>query len=155
MGIDDVNDLIDSSKGSGVPIFKFANVGDGVRGVLLDASTQDQTKPGGEVVIDDRTGKPKRVVILTLQTHERDPEIEDDEGKRRVFLQGKGFYALVTALSEAGAQRLQVGATVGVLHDGLQPATKRGFSPAKCYTVKYSAPEGDAKQTPSAQDILG
>lgn len=138
MGFADANMLL---SGPRQPIAKFDKIGDKVTGTLVDAEVAPVTSPTGETQTD-KNGNPKQQIIYTLQTDERDPEIEDDDGKRRVFAKWAIQKAISTCLSDAGLARvgLQEGGMLTITHTGTTKASQRGYSDIKLYEASYSPP---------------
>jgi hypothetical protein len=138
MGFSDANMLL---SGPRQPIAKFDRIGDVVTGTLLDAEVAPVTSPTGETQVD-KNGNPKQQIIYTLQTDERDPEIEDDDGKRRVFAKWAIQRAISTCLAESGLAKvgLQEGGTLSIKFSGTQKASQRGYSDIKLYEASYTAP---------------
>lgn len=138
MGFSDANQLL---SGPRQPIAKFDRIGDVVTGTLLDAEVAPVTSPTGETQMD-KNGNPKQQIIYTLQTDERDPEIEDDDGKRRVFAKWAIQRAISTCLAESGLAKvgLQEGGTLSIKFSGTQKASQRGYSDIKLYEASYTAP---------------
>jgi hypothetical protein len=123
--------------GSGVPGFKFLSYGDTCRGIITEIKAGRQT--------DMKTGEPKfwpsgdpmYQVIVTVQTQERDPSIQDDDGKRRLFIKGRNLTDGVRdAVRNAGAKKLALGALISVTFTG-EGQAERGSQPPKLYTVEY------------------
>jgi len=139
MGFNDANELL---AGGGDPTIKFANLGDSVEGLLLDAEVVDQTTPQGDTVYDKKTGKVKKQIIYTLQTDLRDPAIEDDDGKRRVFAKWAIQQAITDALREAGLERvgLQANGRIKITHNATKKSDTRGFSDMKLFEAQYTPP---------------
>lgn len=138
MGFSDANQLL---SGPRQPIAKFDRIGDSVTGTLLDAEVAPVTSPTGETQVD-KNGNPKQQIIYTLQTDERDPEIEDDDGKRRVFAKWAIQRAISTCLAESGLAKvgLQEGGKLTIKFSGTQKASQRGYSDIKLYEASYTAP---------------
>lgn len=138
MGFSDANQLL---SGPRQPIAKFDSIGDIVTGTLLDAEVAPITSPTGEIQTD-KNGNPKQQIIYTLQTDERDPEIEDDDGKRRIFAKWAIQRAISTCLAESGLAKvgLQEGGTLSIKFSGTQKASQRGYSDIKLYEASYTAP---------------
>jgi hypothetical protein len=149
----DVNDLL--AGGQKVPGAKFDNVGDSVAGTIVSAEARQTTdiKTGAPEFWPQ--GDPKLQVVVTLQTDQRDPSIEDDDGQRRLFAKKPG--AMLSAIVEAlGGQRLEVGGRLAVKFTGTEPSSTAGFSPKKLYAAAYQPPAANqaadllANETPAA-----
>lgn len=148
MSSTDVNDFLLSG---GVPSAKFPAVGTTVKGTVVSSVVTQQTdftsnKPK---FYDD--GNPMMQVVITLQTDERDPAVDGDDGLRKIYVRGQMTAAVREALRNAGA-KLAVGGTLAVQYTGDKPAEKPGLNPAKVYRAQYAPP---AAGTEAANDLLG
>jgi hypothetical protein len=93
-------------------------------------------------------GNPAMMLVITLQTNERSPDIDDDDGQRRLYVNKPSgmFAAIKTAL---GKERFCVGGKLAVKFVKVGKPTQPGFSPPKEYAAKYSPPGiGDSRATP-------
>lgn len=124
--------------GSGAPTAKFPTPGTIVGGRITEPPKVEQQRDiqSGEQKFW-ANGDPMMQMVVTVQTDQRDPAIEDDDGKRRIFVKGQMKNAVADAVRQVGARGLEVGGTLHVryTHDGEQ--TKRGFSAPKQYAAKY------------------
>ena len=76
---------INEDLGGGSPSFKFAAIGDTVKGKVIGGEKrQDTDLQGTPKTWDD--GSPMLQLVVTLQTDERSNEIEDDDGRRRIYI---------------------------------------------------------------------
>lgn len=126
--------------GGGAPSAKFPTPGTSLSGRITERPTVEQQrdiKDGTPKFWSD--GNPMNQLVITLQTEQRDPALEEDDGRRRLFVKGQLKNAVADAVRTAGARGLEVGGilTVTYTHDG--QATQRGFSPPKQYTASYIA----------------
>ncbi|THA56232.1 hypothetical protein E6R62_12385 [Streptomyces sp. A1136] len=126
--------------GGGAPSAKFPTPGTSLTGRITERPTVEQQrdiKDGTPKFWSD--GNPMNQLVITVQTDQRDPSIEEDDGRRRLFVKGQLKNAVADAVRAAGARGLEVGGilTVTYTHDG--QATQRGFSPPKQYTAQYIA----------------
>lgn len=146
--LDSVNDLLLSGGGKTA---KFDNIGDTVKGTIISAETGQQTdiKTGAPKFYDD--GKPMPQIVVTLQTDLRDPDVDDDDGIRRLFVKGQMMAAVREALRQAQA-KLDIGGTLAVQYKEDEPPKQRSFNPKKIYVAQYRPP---APSTDSANDLLG
>jgi hypothetical protein len=127
----------------GSPSAKFDTAGTTVTGTITEEPVmQQQTTPEGKLKTWD-DGAPMNQLVVNLQTTQRDPEIEDDDGIRRLYIKRQMRTAVQTALREAGAKGLDVGGTLTVTytHDGER--TNPAFSPPKQYVAQYVKPTAD------------
>lgn len=126
--------------GGGAPTAKFPTPGTVVGGRIIEPPSIEQQR-------DIKTGEhktwsngdPMMQLVVTVQTDQRDPAIEDDDGKRRIFVKGVMKNAVADAVRVTGAKGLEVGGQLWVkyTHDGV--AKERGMSPPKQYDAKYTA----------------
>jgi hypothetical protein len=124
--------------GGGAPTAKFPTPGTVIGGRITEPPTLEQQrdiKSGEKKFWAD--GDPMMQLVVTVQTDLRDPALEDDDGKRRIFIKGQMKNAVSDAVRQAGARGLEVGGTLHVryTHDG--QAKERGMSPPKQYVAKY------------------
>lgn len=145
----DIDDFIHGSRGA--PSAKFPTVGTVVSGTIATKPevTQRRDIDGNMMTWDD--GNPRMQLVITLQTDERDPDVEDDEGLRRIFAPRPSnlLTAIADALKKSGA-RLEPGGLLAVKFTGEKPHEKRGYNAIKEYAAQYQPPAG-----PSADDLLG
>ncbi|ALF01433.1 hypothetical protein SEA_LILPHARAOH_55 [Mycobacterium phage LilPharaoh] len=138
------NDSYDFLGGGGVPSGKFVNHGDVVGGVIaVEPEQRQQTdyKTGDPLFWKD--GSPRMQLVVTLQTDLRDPEIDDDDGKRRLFVKGEMKKAVQKAVIAAGARGLDVGGELHVTYVG-DGEKKGNLDPPKLYSAVYKPPAAPA-----------
>ncbi|MFD7794366.1 hypothetical protein [Streptomyces sp. NPDC059759] len=135
--------------GGGAPTAKFPNPGTSVGGRITEKPTVEQQR---DISTSEpkfwSDGNPMMQLVVTVQTEERDPEIEDDDGRRRLFVKGQMKNAVADAVRAVGGRGLEVGGTLTVTysHDG--QAKQRGFNPPKQYTATYALAANVALHTP-------
>lgn len=137
------NDSYGFLGGTSTPSAKFPDKGAKVKGIITEEPTSSQqTTPEGKLKTWD-DGNPMLQLVVTLQTSERDPEIEEDDGLRRLFIKGQMRNAVGKAVKEAGAKGLDVGGSLEVIytHDGER--SNPAFSPPKQYVAVYGLPAAD------------
>ncbi|MFC8985147.1 hypothetical protein [Streptomyces sp. NPDC057115] len=136
--------------GGGAPTAKFPTPGTTVGGRITETPKVEQQRDiqSGEQKFWSN-GDPMMQLVVTVQTEQRDPAIEDDDGRRRIFVKGQMKNAVADAVRQAGAKGLEVGGTLHVryTHDGEQ--TKRGFSAPKQYAAKYVPAAVNELDTPA------
>jgi hypothetical protein len=81
-------------------------------------------------------GKPRQQIVVHLQTTSRDPEIEDDDGIRALYVRGNMLRAVREAVRKAGA-KLEVGGVLTVTYTSDGERKAAGFNPPKLYTAAY------------------
>lgn len=142
----DVNDFL---LAGGVPSAKFDNVGDLVKGTVVASEVTQQVDFATKKPKFYDDGNPMMQAVITLQTDQRDPSIEDDDGRRKVYVKGQMTQALRDALRAAGS-KVEIGGTLAVQFVD-QENTGKG-NPKKIYRAQYKpgAPSVDA-----TNDLLG
>lgn len=144
---DDPNDLL--MRGGGAPSAKFPHVGATVKGTVtaFESGQQRDFETGDPMYWPN--GDPKMQIIVTLQTGETDPDVENDTGERRIFAvtwakPGTLFDAIRNAVRASGASRLEIGGTMAVQFVDEEPASRKGLNPRKIYRAQYQPPAGKA-----------
>lgn len=133
-------EAMDFLMGGGVPSAKFETIGTVHKGrvISMEMSQVTDIKTGDLKTWPD--GNPQMQAIITLQTEEQDPEIEDDDGKRRVFARNNMRAAIRDAIkaSKLKGQSI-VGGVLAVKYvsDGKRAP---GQNPPKQYEAKFTAP---------------
>ncbi len=134
----DANEFLLSS---GVPSCTWPEIGTTYSGTVLDFRV-DQAK-------DYDTGKPKfwddgnpvKQLVVTIQTTERDPSKEGDDGVRALFCGGQLLKAVREAVRPHGG--IAVGGRIGVKFTSLgEPPVRNGkkLNAPKLFKVEYGAP---------------
>src|SRR5262245_30044715 len=142
------NDLI---MGGGSPSAKFPTVGTKIVGEVTatDTGQQRDYKSGELKTWPD--GNPMMQAIITLQTDDRDPDITDDDGRRRLFVSSRNMReAIKDAVTKANARVIEIGGKLAVQYTGDGEATGAG-NPPKLYVAQYKKPEAQAV---TADDLL-
>lgn len=155
MSYDDIDDLFGG--GGGPPTAKLSQPGDEVAGIIYKMERRNETDDEDNVIMDPRTGKPKPLLVLHLITKLRDPEIEGDDGTRRLWLKGNGLWAFQNAVREVGVGvKPRVGGVIREWVDSLKPNPNRNRKPIKQHGSKYWLPttetEAQAFAMASAKD---
>lgn len=127
--------------GGGAPAAKFETPGTTVRGKITDLQIRQQTDVRTREPLTWPSGDPKMQLLVTVQTGQRDPTIEDDDGERRIYVKGKRLTeATREAVRAVGAKGLEVGGTLAVTYVRDGTPAGPGISPPKEYKVTYSRP---------------
>lgn len=132
---DDVNDFLG---GSSAPVAKFPTVGTVIRGKVIKAEVQNETDFKTKQVRRYPDGNPIKMVVIILQTEERDATLEDDDGVRRVYARGGMVKAIRQAL---GKQKFLPGGTLAIKY--VADEDSGGAFPRKVYAAKYEPPIDD------------
>lgn len=134
--------------GSNAAGWKFADPGATHTGTIAEAPKAvqereyDKDNPGGGAPKFFPSGDPIMGVHVVLQTDERDASIEDDDGRRTFYCEGRYIKEAVrNAVRNAGANGLEVGGRLTVTFTHREdPMDKRS---RKFWQVEY-APAGNA-----------
>ncbi|MEU0397970.1 hypothetical protein ABZ208_35495 [Streptomyces sp. NPDC006208] len=124
--------------GGGAPSAAFPSIGTTVAGCITEKPTVEQQRDmstGDKKFWND--GNPMMQLVVTVQTEQRDPSVEDDDGRRRIFVKGAMKNAIADAVRTAGAKGLEIGGTLTVTFTHELPPKQRGWSPPKQYAAQY------------------
>lgn len=123
----------------GAPAAKFPEIGAVIAGkVLAQRKQQSKDFESGQLkTFED--GSPMMEIVFTLQTDVIDPEIEEDDGTRRLFARGQMLKAIGAALRKAHWSAPLVGGTLKVKYakDGDRVGRK---NPPKLYQAIFEPP---------------
>lgn len=160
----DTNDFL---LGGGGTSARFDNVGDSITGTVESTEVKQQTDIGSGAPLTWDDGSPRMQLVVRLKTAQRDPEVEDDDGVRALYVKGSKkagsrslHDAVASAVRAAGAKGLEVGGTLSVTFTGEEASATRGFNPRKLYAATYAVPDkaaatgeylGTAQQQPAQQ----
>ena len=134
---------------SGVPSAKFPSIGTTVKGTVTAAEvTQQRDFDSGQPKFWD-DGSPMQQIEITISTDERDPDIEDDDGTRKLYVKGQMLKALRSTLQAVGSKSIDPGDLIAVQYASDGEAKKRGFNPPKQYSVQVKKGAGPVA------DLLG
>lgn len=134
---------------SGSPSCRFTNIGDTHVGkiVTFEESQQKDIQTGAPKFWPD--GNPCQMLVITLATDERDAEIDDDDGQRRLYVnKPSGMFVAIKAA--VGKNKFAAGGTLAIKYVKNGKPKAAGFSPPKEYAAKYTPPNGvaDANAAP-------
>lgn len=95
-----------------------------------------------EPVNDPKTGQPtdRKQVRIELETTERDPDQQFDDGARTLYVKSYMRSAIGDALRRAGVKEPEVGGTLTVTFVRTEPADRPGLSPSKHFEAVYIPP---------------
>ena len=136
MSIDAVFDDLMSS-GGGIPSAKFPTIGTVVRGTIVSIEKVPQLDMAGKPKLW-KDGTEREQWKIVLQTDERDPSIDGDEGKRALYAYWHLEQAFKDALHEGGATKHNtIGGTLAVEFTGEDEPTGPGLNPPKLYRAQF------------------
>lgn len=87
-----------------------------------------------------KDGNPMMQLEVTVSTDQRDPQVQDDDGRRRLFVKGEMTKAVRAAVEAATATMIAKGGTLLVQYTGDAPPAAVGLDGAKLYAAHYTAP---------------
>ena len=142
MSLDQINEEL--AKPRGGKWAKLLNPGDRVVGILIDGEKVNRTDPEGNVVVGKKSGEPRKVFRLWLQTDERADG--DDDGVRIFDANESAQRAL------AEIQPLQPGWQLALAVTAAAPSK---FEQCTYKAQQKKVVEVAAAPTASAEDIFG
>lgn len=148
-----MTDLDSFVTAGGVPAAKFPSIGTVVRGVVLAQEVSQVRDFETQQPATWPDGNPKMQLVVTVQTDERDPDIDGDDGRRRVFAPKPSgmLTAIADALTKSGTKPSQMaGGTLAVKFESEKPHEKRGYNAIKQYRAQFQPGAASA-----ADDLLG
>lgn len=134
----DGNDFL---MGGGIPSAKFPIKGSTTRGTVVALPvTRQQTDMVTKEPKFFKNGDPMKQVVIRLQTDERDPAIEGDDGQRVLYIKGANIKRLREAIRATGAKGIEVGGTLAQTYTADE--LPQGGLPqgAKIYQFHYARP---------------
>lgn len=145
----DPNDLLGTRS---IPAlsFKDAKVGTAYTGTITDLRTvQVRSYDSGEPEYWD-DGKPKLQIEVTLATEYLNPELEEDDGTRRVFLFGQKLAAAKQEMKSKGFSKLEKGMQFTITFSGEKPASNKKYNNVKLYDITLD----EGKSNPEVDELL-
>jgi hypothetical protein len=149
---------------TGIPgVFKKGDeFGKRVSGRVVNAEVKQATDIDGKPKFFD-SGEPRMELVIDLQTDERDPAIEGDDGVRRIYASGGKYVAaegtgvamrdaIAKAMKDAGLTSLNETVKLTVAYSGLGVQDRAGYSQPRLYVAKAEKVSGG---TVDVDDLLG
>lgn len=133
----------------GVPAAKFDEVGKLVKGVVSHVAVTNQTAFQSGDVLTWNDGSPRKQLVITLDTEEQDPEIDADDGTRRIYAKAQMLNAIRAAVRPHGG--IAEGGKLAVKFLKEEPSKTKGFNPTKIYAAWYEPP-AKMVQVPDERD---
>lgn len=134
------DDALDFLMQKSVPTANFLTVGVVRKGrIRAYEKTQQTDIKGNRLTWDD--GNPRWQLVFTIETNDRDPEIDNDDGVRKIYAKGQMLEAIREAVKASGHRGALVGGYLAVKYDSDGQPSQPGFNPPKQYLVQFKAPE--------------
>lgn len=130
--------------GDKVPSASFLRKGDSHEGTILETKIRQQTDAKSREPKFFKDGSPMNALVVILQTEEIDDEIEDDDGRRQVWVKFKMRDAVAAACKDAGVEGIRPGGYLTLTMTGQAKPTGPGMSGIKSYSATYVPPNEDA-----------
>lgn len=156
----DANDVLFG--GSGAPAVAWQNpqtnqdypVGTTYEGYITKLDSTQQRNIQDKSKLDTwPDGRPKMVALVTIQTNQRDPQVQYDDGQRTVWVSGKYLTnAVRDAVKRVGRQRLDVGGYLKVTLSGYGKP-EPGFRAPRLFEVSYTPPAPGAAEANEAMGM--
>jgi hypothetical protein len=136
------NDSEDFFGGTKLPYWptKNSQYGDVISGTICEEPfTAQQTDIKGDLKTWD-DGNPMMQLVVTLQTELRDPSVENDDGRRRLYVKGALRSAIGDAVRKAGTKGIDEGGDLTVVYTHDEPPKNPRMSPARQFSSTYDPP---------------
>lgn len=134
------NDSMKVSDIGGIPTFKFEEVGDRCKGRIIAIQKRQSTDIDSGELLTWPDGRPKMYTSVTLDINGDERTINGAGGNFEVASgEGKSFEAaLVAAAKVAGADSIDAGGDLEVVHSGMGKRTSSGKNAPRLYSMKYT-----------------
>ncbi len=137
--------------GSGGRSAVFKQHGDDVDGFIVSSETRQQTDFDSNQPLFWDDGKARMQLVVTLQVNV-EPEDEDDDLIRRLYIRGQMTQAVRKAVLDAGEKGLATDGRLFVRYVSDDEPKRRGMSGAKQYVARYSPPVATVPDDPEQYD---
>lgn len=131
--------------GSGAPTAKFEQPGTTIGGRIVapprshQEREYDRNNPGKGALKTFPSGDPIMGITIDVQTDQRDPSNPDDDGVRRIYVEGKRLKEAVrNAVVASGSPKLEVGGILQVTFTGLGVAENSTINAPKEWSAVYT-----------------
>lgn len=138
--------------GGGAPAVKLDQQGVEVGGsIVTKPQVRQETEFGTQKPKFFPSGDPILGLLVDVQTNQRDASVDDDDGVRRFYIEGKRLKdAVREAVRASGAPGLEVGGQLWVAFIGHGQPASAGISSPKLYQARY-VPAATAALQPQQQ----
>lgn len=132
--------------GGGSKAVSFPTIGSRVEGTVTETPVlRDVTAMGTNEIQRWPDGNPKKQLLVSLQTDQRDASVDGDTGLRTLYVKGYMKNAVQDAVKDVGAPGLEIGGTLTVTYTSDGTSTTRGHNPPKLYSAAYASPNPSAE----------
>lgn len=127
----------------GIPTFKFEEVGDRCKGRIVAIQKRQSTDIDSGELLTWPDGRPKLYTSITLDLDGEERTVNGAGGNFEAASgEGKSFEAaLVAAAKAAGADSIDAGGTLEVVHSGMGKRTAAAKAAPRLYSMRYTAPK--------------
>jgi hypothetical protein len=126
--------------GGGARGFSMLNIGDIAKGVVKAVDVTQQKDFSTKEMKTWPNGDPMMQTVFTMATDLRDPEDEEDDGERRLYIDSKAKREAVRdALVAVGIKSVYqtIGGTLALQYSANDPASKNPQNPRKLYVAQF------------------
>jgi hypothetical protein len=134
---DEIDDIFGGGGGKGVPSYSPKKPGESITGLIYKMEKKNETDDDNNIVYYDNSETPKPLFVAHLLTDMRDPEIEGDDGSRRVWMKGNALWALKQFLKANEIKKPEIGGWLKLQVDSLRPPTNPKRKPMKEHSAAY------------------
>lgn len=134
------NDALAYLMSAGVPSASFLEIGTVHAGQIesYEKTQQRDLDTNEPKVWPD--GQPMWQIVFTIQTDERDDQIDGDDGLRKIYAKAQMLNAIREAVKTSGHAGDLVGGKLAVKYVRQEQPKKRGYSGPKVYAAKFEPP---------------
>jgi len=133
------NDALEYLMG-GAPTLTFPDLGTVHKGRIRSyEKTQQRDMDSGMPKVWEN-GEPMWQIVFTLETEERDSEIDSDDGVRRLFAKAQMLTAIRDVIRKSGHRGEVRGGVLAVKYAADGQAKTRGYNPPKVYAARFEPP---------------
>jgi hypothetical protein len=152
-------DLI-ASGGAGSAFNRDTPTGTRVGGRVLSTAVRQVTDYKTGELLFWQDGNPRQQIVVTVETDLRDPELDNDDGHRSIYIKwwGESRKRLLDAVRAAGDKDVRVGGQFAATYVGRGEAASRDVDAPKLYHYEYTPPSATAglieqPAAPAAQTV--
>jgi hypothetical protein len=131
----------------GTPSAKFDTPGTTIAGTITEPPTIQQQRNFDTQALEYwEDGNPKYMLVVNIDTGKVDPNVDNDDGVRAIYVRANLQKAVREAVRLAGQEGLEVGGHLAVTYTGDGTPPRRGANAPKLYSAVYKAAQATAAQ---------